>query len=107
MGTLTDGRAGWPASAPVPDGSIRALPTQSREELLHNSECTRVRRIWPSDGTGALIRKEALGPGSVDRAAAETALLNRLDGLPGVARAAGISQPGSVIMIDSGGRDAK
>lgn len=54
------------------------------EELLFESERTRITRIAAADGIGTVIRKELLGPRANRRARDELAILNLLASLPGV-----------------------
>ena len=56
------------------------------EEVLHDSERTRVVRIHPADGSASIVRKEPLGPGAADRLRNEVSMLRRLDGVDGVPR---------------------
>ena len=80
---------------PGPDPPVRA-------ELVHQSERTRVTRLLLPGGT--VIRKEPLGPYGDRRVRHETAMLDRLHGVAGVAQLAEAPQyPGSVVLADAGG----
>jgi signal transduction histidine kinase len=71
-------------------------------ELLHESERTRVTRVFLPGRT--VIRKEPLGPGADARLRHELAMLERLRGVAGVA---GLLEeprfPGSIVLEDVGG----
>ena len=70
--------------------------------LLHESERTRVTRLF-SDG-GTAIRKEPVGPDAPRRLAHEVAMLQRLRGVVGVAQLLPAPRyPGSVVLEDVGG----
>jgi signal transduction histidine kinase len=73
-----------------------------RVELVHESERTRVTRLFfPGD---TAIRKEPLGPDAERRVRHEIAMLERLRGAEGIAQQAEASRyPGSVMLADSGG----
>ena len=70
-----------------------------REELLHETERTRVTRLVMPGGNW--IRKEPLGPDRLRRLRHETAILERLHGVEGVAQLAP-AQPyqGSILLAD-------
>ena len=71
-------------------------------ELLHESERTRVTRVFLPDRT--VIRKEPLGPGAFGRLRHELAMLGRLRGVAGVAQLLEEpSYPGSIVLADVGG----
>ena len=55
-----------------------------REEVLHHGNRTRVVRV--AHGAGTVIRKEALGPGAVQRIRHEVGILRRLADVDGVPR---------------------
>jgi hypothetical protein len=83
-------------SAALPD---RAPPVQA--EILHESERTRVTRLFLSGRT--VIRKEPLGPDGQRRLQHELAILERLRGVVGVAQL--LDEPrstGSITLADGG-----
>ncbi len=81
----------------VPPGGVPPV----RAEVVHHSERTRVTRLFLPEGT--VICKEPLGPGAERRARHETAMLERLRGVAGVAQLAGAPpDPGSVLLADAG-----
>ena len=70
-----------------------------RTEVVHESERTRVTRLFFADLT--VIRKEPLGPDAERRAEHEAAMLARLRGLAGVAQLAQAPRyPGSIVLTD-------
>ena len=78
--------------------------TPAPAEIVHQSGRTRIIRL---DG-GTVIRKEPLGPDAERRVRHERAMLERLRGVAGVAQLARTSQyPGSVLLADAGGADAR
>jgi serine/threonine protein kinase len=80
---------------PGPDLPVRA-------EAVHESERTRVTRLFLP--TGTVIRKEPLGPDAPRRLRHETAMLARLRGVPGVAQLAAVpGYAGSLVLADAGG----
>jgi len=69
---------------------------------VHQSARTRVTRLFFPGQT--VIRKEPLGPGAERRLRHEAAMLERLDGVAGVAQlAAAPRYPGSIVLADAGG----
>ena len=72
-----------------------------RAELVHQSDRTRVTRLFLPGRT--VIRKEPLGPDAERRLRHETAMLERLRGVEGVAQLAEAPYPGSVVLADVGG----
>ena len=85
------GRAGYPGQDPA----VRA-------ELVHQSDRTRVTRLFLPGRT--VIRKEPLGPDAERRLRHETAMLERLRGVEGVAQLAEAPRyPGSIVLADAGG----
>jgi predicted ATPase/signal transduction histidine kinase len=73
-----------------------------RAEIVHESERTRVTRLFFAGGT--VIRKEPLGPGAEGRLGHEAAMLERLRGVAGVAQLAEAPRySGSVVVADAGG----
>ena len=83
-------------------GTGGALPV--RAEVVHQSERTRVTRLFLPGGT--IIRKEPLGPSAERRARHEMAVLERLRGVAGAAQLAEAPQyQGSVVLADAGRGD--
>src|SRR3954452_3157706 len=81
---------------PGRDPPIRA------EMLLHESERTRVARLFLEGAT--VIRKEPVGPDAAQRLVHEVAMLQRLRGVAGVAQVLPAPRyPGSVVLDDVGG----
>jgi len=79
---------------PGPDPPVRA-------EIVHQSERTRVTRLFLPGGT--VVRKEPLGPSGEGRVRHEGAMLERLHGVAGVAQLAQAPRyPGSVVLQDAG-----
>jgi predicted ATPase/signal transduction histidine kinase len=73
-----------------------------RAELLHESERTRVTRLFLTEHT--VIRKEPLGPDPRRRLRHELAMLERLRGVVGVAQLLEAPRyPGSIVLEDAGG----
>ena len=90
--TAIRGQGSGPALGdPVPHGS---------PELVYESDRTLVRRVPRPDGSGFVIQKEPLGPGSDQRRRHETAVLERLAGVEGVTQLAAVSAGPDVIMLD-------
>ena len=87
------------------DGARRVLPERDppvRAEVLHESERTRVARLFLQGGT--VIRKEPLGPDAPRRLGHEVAMLQRLRGVVGVAQLLEAPRyPGSIVLEDVGG----
>jgi serine/threonine protein kinase len=83
--------SGWiPARAPL-----------ARTEMVHESERTRITRLFLPGRT--VIRKEPLGPDAERRLRHETAMLERLRGVNGLVQLAeGSRYPGSVVLADHG-----
>ncbi|MEU4155350.1 AAA family ATPase [Actinoplanes sp. NPDC026670] len=57
---------------------------EAGDEVLYESDRTRVARVCPADGAGVVIRKEAFGPDAAGRRRHERAILERLAGVEGV-----------------------
>ena len=77
----------------------RAPPV--RAEIVHESERTRVTRLFLSGRT--VIRKEPLGPDGQRRLQHELAFLKRLRGVMGVAQVLDEPRyPGSITLADGG-----
>ncbi|WP_117208603.1 diguanylate cyclase [Allorhizocola rhizosphaerae] len=73
-----------------------------RVEILHSSERARVSRLYLPGGS--VIRKEPLGPGRDERLRHESAVLERLSGVPGVVALADSPPcPDSLVLADLGG----
>ena len=85
-------------------GETGALPDRAppvRAEMLHESERTRVTRVFLSGRT--VIRKEPLGPDGQRRLQHELAFLKRLSGIAGVAQVLDEPRyPGSITLADGG-----
>ncbi len=78
----------------------RAPPV--RVEVVHESERTRVTRLFVSVST--VIRKEPLGPDAQRRLQHEIGILQRLRGVSGVAQVFDEPRyPGSIVLADAGG----
>lgn len=74
------------------------------DELLYESDHSRVSRVAGSDGFPGTIRKQALGPDAARRAQHELSILNRLAGVPGVPRVIDdVDRPEVVLLEDTGG----
>ncbi|MFC4070970.1 diguanylate cyclase domain-containing protein [Actinoplanes subglobosus] len=58
------------------------MTAERAEELLYDSDRTRVSRIRLADGTW-VVRKQPLGPGAAERLRNEMAVLRRLESVPG------------------------
>ncbi|SDT41849.1 diguanylate cyclase [Actinoplanes derwentensis] len=78
------------------------MTSDRAEELLYDSDRTRVARIRLTDGS-FIVRKQPLGPDAADRLRNETAVLRHLDGLTGTPRLAGDGE-GSLDLRDLPGR---
>src|SRR4051794_41198854 len=77
-------------------------PPFPAEMLLHESERTRVARLFLDGGT--VIRKEPVGPDVPRRLVHEVAMLQRLRGVVGVAQLLPAPRyPGSIVLEDVGG----
>jgi diguanylate cyclase (GGDEF)-like protein len=112
---MPDGDGGVPDPPAVAAGYTGGQPlVAERTELIWESPRTRVLRVWPvaplperapraRSEPAAVICKQALGPGAVARARAETEILARLAGVPGVPRLATVVQPAAVVVTDDGG----
>jgi diguanylate cyclase (GGDEF)-like protein len=76
----------------------------SAEELLYDTERTRVLRLRLPD-SGPVIVKELRGPRAAARLRHEQGILQRLAGVDGAPRLAeGVSHPGTIVVEDIGGR---
>ena len=86
-------------------GADEVLPDRNepvRAEIVHDSDRTRVTRVFLPGGT--VIRKEPLGPDAQRRLRHERAILERLGGATGVPQLAEVPRyAGSIVMADSGG----
>ena len=69
--------------------------------MLYRSERTHVSRVPGPDGR-PVIRKELLGPDGIRRARREGSTLDRLAGVPGVARRAGPAEAHVLLLEDAG-----
>jgi predicted ATPase/signal transduction histidine kinase len=73
-----------------------------RAEIVHQSEHTRVTRLFLPEGT--VICKEPLGPDAERRVRHEAAMLQRLRGVTGVAQLVETPRyPGPIVLADAGG----
>jgi serine/threonine protein kinase len=76
----------------------------SAEELVYESERTRVTRGSGVDGVAGVVYKTSLGSDAVQRVRHETAILERLTGLPGIPQLAGeATDPTTLWLVDTGG----
>ncbi len=80
-----------------PDPSLRA-------EIVHSSERTRITRLFSQERT--VIRKEPLGPDADRRLRHETAMLERLRGVTGVAQLAEVPRPPGAVMLEDAGESS-
>ncbi|HVN60165.1 MAG TPA: GAF domain-containing protein [Gaiellaceae bacterium] len=75
-----------------------------RTELLHESDRTRISRVYVPGGS--VIRKEPLGPGAESRLRHERSFLERLRGVEGIVQLEGLPRyPGSIVLTDTGATD--
>ncbi|WP_063763651.1 diguanylate cyclase [Actinoplanes subtropicus] len=77
---------------------------RSRDEVLHDSDRTRVVRVYPADGSPPLIRKQPLGPTAADRLRNERDVLRRLDGVEGIPRSVGEGDGDALLLVDTPSR---
>ena len=83
-------------------GMLPGRDPPARAEVVHESERTRVTRLFLAERT--VIRKEPLGPDAEYRRRHEVAILERLRGVAGVAQLAEAPRyPGSIVLEDTGG----
>jgi diguanylate cyclase (GGDEF)-like protein len=73
------------------------------EELLHDSDRTRVTRVRLADGS-SVVRKQPLGPGAAARLSNELAILHRLEPVGGTPRLAPDSEDGVLSLRDAAAR---
>ena len=73
------------------------------DDVLYESDRTRVTRVRLPEGTGSLIRKEALGADAVERRRHERAILERLAGLAGVPALVRREGDEAIVCADEGG----
>src|ERR1700716_290813 len=79
------------------------MTDQHGSDIVHESERTRVTRVFCAEGT--VVRKDKLGTDAERRLRHEVAILERLRGVEGVAQlAAAPRYPGSIVLVDIGGR---
>ena len=84
------------------DGVLPGRDPPARAETLHESGRTRVTRPYFSGHS--VVRKEPLGPDAERRLRHELAILERLQGVEGVAQLAEAPRyPGSIVVADVGG----
>jgi len=73
-------------------------------EILHESGRTRIRRVRLAGGPETVLHKEPLGAESEERRRHETAVLQRLAGVPGVVQLGrGAAGPEVIVLEDLGG----
>ena len=83
------------------DGVLPGRDPPARAETLHESERTRVTRLYLPGHS--VVRKEPLGPDAERRLRHELAILERLQGVEGVAQLAEAPRyPGSIVVADVG-----
>ena len=83
------------------DGAMPDRGVPVRAEIVHESEHTRVTRLFESGRT--VIRKEPLGPDAQRRLHHEVAVLERLRGVVGVVQLLDAPRyPGSITLADAG-----
>ena len=76
--------------------------TGGPEEVLYDSDRTRVVRVRPPGGSAVVISKRPLGANAADRLRNELAVLRRLDGVEGTPRLApGTAAYGTLDFVDS------
>jgi hypothetical protein len=84
------------------DGVLPGRDPRVRAEVLHESERTRVCRLFLPGRT--VISKEPLGPDAQRRLRHELAMLERLRGVEGMAQLVRAPRyPGSIVVADVGG----
>jgi diguanylate cyclase (GGDEF)-like protein len=78
-----------------------ALVADADEDILYESDRTRVVRAFDTSLQSHVIHKEPLGPDTQRRLRRERSIIARLDGVEGVARLAGSADvPGILTMVD-------
>jgi serine/threonine protein kinase len=83
-------------------GRLPSRDPRVRADVLHESERTRVTRLFLPGGT--VVRKELLGPEADSRLRHELAILERLRGVAGVAEVLDAPlYPGSIVLADADG----
>ncbi|SDS52718.1 diguanylate cyclase [Actinoplanes derwentensis] len=70
------------------------------EDVLYESERTRVVRVRPADGSRPVVRKRPLGPSAGSRLRNELFMLRRLAGVEGIPELADDPTPGIVAFVD-------
>lgn len=71
------------------------------EEVLYDSERTRVVRVRPAGSSQSVIHKQPLGPRAADRLRHELSVLRRLAGVEGTPLLApGAADDGSLVLVD-------
>ncbi|MEV6348805.1 diguanylate cyclase [Actinoplanes sp. NPDC051851] len=75
-----------------------------RDEVLYDSERTRVVRVRPADGSPSVIRKQPLGAAAAERLRNERAVLRLLDGVEGTPRLAGEVDGVALLFLDGSAR---
>jgi diguanylate cyclase (GGDEF)-like protein len=79
------------------------VTSEGAEELLYDSDRTRVSRVRLADGTW-VVRKRPLGPGAADRLRNEIAVLRRLESMPGTPTLATAGTDGVLELVDAESR---
>ena len=76
-------------------------PTGGRDEVLYDSDRTRVVRTRPADGGEPVVRKWPLGAAAADRLRNELSILRRLDGVEGTPRLVPDAGDGTLVFVDA------
>ncbi|MEU4164857.1 AAA family ATPase, partial [Actinoplanes sp. NPDC026670] len=79
------------------------MTSERVDELLYDSDRTRVSRVRLADGT-LVVRKQPLGAGAAERLRNEIAVLRRLESVDGTPKLAGDGVEGALELVDSGAR---
>ena len=82
--------------------TFESVFTGRPEEVLYDSERTRVIRVRSADGLRSVVRKLPLGSGAADRLCRELSVLRRLDGVEGTPQLApGAADDGVLVFVDT------
>ncbi|WP_433795454.1 ATP-binding protein [Actinoplanes sp. CA-252034] len=79
------------------------MTSECADELLYDSDRTRVSRVRLADGN-RVVRKQPLGAGAADRLRNEIAVLRRLESVSGTPTLAGDGATGVLELVDTGAR---